>query len=106
MGKDQWETVTGGELTGPDGRTYRRRTTRANRGIGDELIGAGSPLVLYYWAGDQLDWFDDQDAVERWRQVRSALTTMPPRVGKDVVWAGGAWADDDGHSVLLLTGHC
>lgn len=103
---EQWETVTAGELTGPDGRTYRRRTTKASRRVGDELIAAGSPLVLYYWAGGQLDWFDDQDATERWQQVRGALTTQQPQVGKEVVWTGGAWTDGDGHTVLLLTGHC
>lgn len=35
-----------------------------------------------------------------------ALTTNPPQVGKEVVWTGGAWTDGDGHTVLLLTGHC
>lgn len=103
---EQWEAIASGELTSPDGRTYRRRTTRASRRTGDALIAAGSPLVLCWWAGDQLDWFDGRDATQRWQQVRSALTAQQPRVGREVVWTGGAWSDDDGRTVLLLTGHC
>lgn len=103
---EQWEAVAAGELTGPDGRTYLRRTTKASRRTGDGLIAAGSPLVLHWWGGGQLDWFDGQDAAQRWQQVRGALTTQQPQVGKEVVWTGGAWTDGDGDTVLLLTGHC
>ncbi len=76
---DQWDGVASGELTGPDGQRYRRRTTKAKRREGDQLIQAGTPLALYYWAGGQLEWFDGDEATARWQKVRRAVTSQEPR---------------------------
>ncbi len=106
LSERQWDSVAGGELTGPDGVRYRRRTTRAKRRDADGLIASGVPLVLYYWAGGQLDWFDGDDASAVWRDVRAHLVTADPRPGRQVQWTAGRWENDNGRAVLLLTGYC
>lgn len=103
---DQWDGVASGELTGPDGQRYRRRTTKAKRREGDQLIQAGTPLALYYWAGGQLEWFDGDEATARWQKVRRAVTSQEPRPKGDVDWTAGRWEDSDSHPIFLLTGHC
>jgi hypothetical protein len=103
---DQWEQVAHGELVGPDGARYRRRSTKSKRRLGDELVAAGAPLMLHYWAGGQLEWFEGADADARWKQVRGAVTSQEPRPSGEVVWTAGRWEDLDGRAVLFLTGHC
>lgn len=104
--EDQWVAVGRGELTGPDARRYRRSTTRTRRRECDGLMADGVPLVLYYWAGGQLAWFDGDDAVVRWRDVRGQVTSETPRPRGEVVWTAGRWLDDEGRPLLLLTGYC
>ena len=61
LGDDQWLELDQGRLTGPDGRVYQRRGTLAKRRRCEEAVAAGVPLVLRYWAGGQLDWYDGDD---------------------------------------------
>jgi hypothetical protein len=102
----QWNEIGQGQLIGPDTRRYSRRTTRTKRREADGLIADGAPLVLYYWAGDQLAWFDGADAQEQWQAVRPDVTSEEPRRRGDIEWTAGRWEDEDGRPLLLLTGHC
>ena len=70
------------------------------------MIAAGAPLVLYWYGGQQLDYFDGSDAPGRWQAVRHALTNQAPQLGGDVVWTGGRWVGDDEEDMLLLTNQC
>lgn len=101
----QWDSVARGEIVGPDGVAYARLSTKATRRDCDELLAAGSPLVLHYWAGGQLDWYDGDDAGSAWAGCRTAVTTEPRRRG-DLEWTAGVWSSYDGRALVLLTGHC
>lgn len=103
---EQWSQVEGGLITGPDARRYSRRTTRAKRAQADALIQEGASLVLYYWGGEQLTWFDGADAQEQWTAVRPHVTSGQPRLRGDIEWTAGRWEDHEGHPLLVLTGHC
>ena len=103
---EQWNAVTAGQVTSPSGLQFTRRSSRIKRRDADALIAADAPLVLYWYGGRQLDYFDGCDAVDRWQSVRHALTSQEPRLGGDVVWTGGRWVSDDDQEMLLLTGHC
>ena len=103
---EHWGEVEQGWLVGPDARRYSRRTTRTTRGDADRLVEDGTPLVLFYWAGAQLEWFDGADAREQWQAVRPHVITGEPRARGDVEWTGGRWEDEEGRPLLLLTGHC
>lgn len=102
---EQWEAVSSGALEGPDGRRYQRRSTRMRRRQVDDLVAAGVPLVLYWYGGQQVDWFDGADAVAAWEAARPRLTATAPRPDGDVVWTAGEWVSED-ESVILLTGRC
>jgi hypothetical protein len=102
----QWNEIGQGQLIGPDTRRYSRRTTRTKRREADGLIADGAPLVLHYWAGDQLAWFDGADAQEQWQAIRPDVTSEEPRRRGDIEWTAGRWEDEDGRPLLLLTGHC
>ncbi|SDY68682.1 hypothetical protein SAMN05661080_04287 [Modestobacter sp. DSM 44400] len=106
LSDQRWDEVLGGQLTAPDSRRFSRRTTRTKRREGDDPIAAGAPLVLYYWAGGQLEWFDAADAAQQWRAVRVHVTSQEPRPTGDVEWTVGRWEDERGQPLLLLTGHC
>ena len=106
MADQQWREVEQGRLLGPDERRYTRRTTRTKRKEVDRLVAQGGPLVLFCWAGDQLDWFDGADAQDQWRVVRARVTSDEPRRKGDIEWTAGCWEDEDGRSLVLLTGHC
>jgi hypothetical protein len=106
LSHQQWDDVASGELVSPDSRRFSRRTTRAKRREGDELITAGAPLVAYYWAAGQLDWFDGADASEQWQLIRPHVTAEAPQPNGKVVWTAGRWEDADGRPMLFLTGHC
>ncbi len=88
---EQWEAVSSGALQGPDGRRYKRRSTRMRRRQVDDLIAAGVPLVLHWYGGQQLDWFDGADAVTAWEAARPRLRAAVPRPDGDVVWTAGEW---------------
>lgn len=105
LSQSQWESVTHGEIVGPDGATYVRRSTKAKRRDCDDLLRAGAPLVLYYWAAGQLDWYDDDDARTVWTATRSSVTTEP-RLRGELEWTAGIWQSDHGRELILLTGHC
>ncbi|SOD92940.1 hypothetical protein SAMN06272739_0085 [Blastococcus haudaquaticus] len=66
----------------------------------------GAPLVLFYWGGSQLDWFDGVDAQEQWQTVRPHVITEQPRRKGQIEWTAGRWEDEEGRPLLLLTGHC
>ncbi|WP_380156182.1 hypothetical protein [Kineococcus sp. R86509] len=102
----QWDAVESGQVMSPSGVPFTRRSSRIKRRDADVLIAAGAPLVLYWYGGQQLDYFDGSDAVDRWQSVRYALTSQEPRLGGDVVWTGGCWVSDGDQELLLLIGHC
>ncbi len=62
LSREQFERIGVGQLTTPDGLTYTRRTTKTARHVCDQRIGAGSPLVIYYWAAGQVNHVDGADA--------------------------------------------
>lgn len=93
-------------MISPSGRRFTRVFSRIKRREADALIAAGAPLILYWYGGQQLDYFDGSDAVERWQAVRQALTSQTPQLGGDVVWTGGRWVSDDDEDLPLLTGQC
>ena len=105
LSEAQWDSVTHGEIVGPDGPKYVRRSTKAKRRDCDDLLGAGAPPVLYYWAGGQLDWHDGDDAGGVWESARASVTTEP-RLRGDLEWTAGVWQSEDGRALVLLTGHC
>ncbi|MEH3033960.1 MAG: hypothetical protein PGN07_07935 [Aeromicrobium erythreum] len=96
-------------LTGPDGRTYRRRSTRMSRRTAGELVRGGTPLVLHLWSAGQLDWLDGDDALAAWDEERPHVTTQEPtakQLAKHVAWHAGLWEADDDARLVLLTGSC
>ncbi|WP_432565044.1 hypothetical protein [Kineococcus sp. SYSU DK003] len=107
LADEQWDAVERGQVIIPTGRQFERRSSRIKRRDADALIAAGAPLVLYWYGGQQLDYFDGSDAAEQWQAVRGALTSQAPQLGGDVVWTGGRWVcDEHEHELLLLTGQC
>jgi hypothetical protein len=91
-----------GHLIGPDGRTYRRRTTRIPRPEAESLAESGCPVVTYL-PGGGLVWHDEDDAWPAWADARSALTTGLPETGEAVT--GGRWEAVDGAVALVLVWH-
>jgi hypothetical protein len=100
----QWDAITSGQLIDPSGARWSRRSTRIRRSVCEQLIVDGAPLVLYYYAGGQLDWLDGDDAVARWRRLRAGVTSVARRRG-DLEWTAGIW-DCEARKLVLLTGHC
>src|ERR1700712_3512963 len=98
LSEAQWQQVTEGQITAPDGTRYQRRSTKTKRRTCDEHIAAGSPLVLYYWAGGQLDWCDGSDAQSAWAGARGSVT-QDPRLKGDLEWTAGLWERDDGQQL-------
>lgn len=72
----------------------------------DGAIDAGAPLLVYWYGGGALKWFEGVQAHERWLSCRSAFTSEPPRLGGDMVWTGGLWLSDDEAPLVVLEGHC
>lgn len=105
LSESQWDSVTHGEIIGPDGAKYVRRSTKVKRRDCDDLLNSGSPLVLYYWAGGQLDWHDGDNAGSAWATARASVTTEPRSRGS-LEWTAGVWLSEDGRALVLLTGHC
>ena len=106
LADQQWDAVGSGQLITPAGRRFTRGSSRIKRRDADALIAAGVPLVLYWYGGRQLDYFDGSDAVQQWRAVRPVVTTQAPQLGGGVVWSGGGWVSGEDQGVLVLTGRC
>ena len=83
-----------GELVGPDGRTYRRRTTRIGRGDAETLAESGWPVVTYL-PGGRVVWHDEDDAWPAWADARSAPDTV----------TAGRWESPDGAVAVVLVWH-
>ncbi|WP_432941293.1 hypothetical protein ACQPXM_33320 [Kribbella sp. CA-253562] len=105
LSETQWDAIEQGRLTSPDGVLFQRRGTRTKRRICDEVISHGAPLVLFYWAGGQLDWLSGADAQDEWQSVRAAVTAEP-RASGDLEWTAGLWQSETDQTVVVLTGHC
>lgn len=106
LAKVQLNAMERGQLVAPDGTVFVRRSTRAKRRACDEAIENGWPLLLYYWAGNQLDWLDGEDAQREWQTVRSRVTVAEPRPRGDLEWTAGFWTADGDRRLVVLTGHC
>jgi len=103
------ENERDGTVTGPDGRTYARRTTRMARREADELLAGGTPVVLDLYADGRLEWCDGDDARSQWAGERAYLTTSEPtakQLAKHAHWTAGLWQAGDGSQIVYLTGHC
>ena len=101
----QLSAIERGQFTAPDGTVIGRRGTKAKRRVCDEAIAHGSPLVLYYWAGDRLDWLNGDDARHEWASIRGQVTAEP-RLRGELEWTAGLWVAADDRSAVILTGHC
>ena len=93
-----------GHLVGPDGRTYRRRTTRIQRGEAESLADAGCPVVTYL-PGGRLVRHDEDDAWPAWADARGALTSGLPDPGRGQAVTGGRWQVVDVATALVLVWH-
>jgi hypothetical protein len=105
LSETQWGAVEQGHLTSPAGITFLRCGTRAKRRVCDDAISYGAPLVLFYWAGGQLEWLEGQDALDGWKSVRAAVTGEP-RARGDLEWTAGLWQAEAEQTAVVLTGHC
>jgi hypothetical protein len=90
-----------GQLVGPDGRTYRRRTTRIGRPEAAALAESGCPVVTYL-PGGRVVWHDEDDAWPAWADARASLTAGLPEEG---AVTGGRWVAVDGSVALVLVWH-
>jgi len=98
-----------GKITGADGRAYSRRSTKTKRRAADDLVAQGTPLVLDLYGSGQFEWFESDEAICKWSEVRADVTSAAPsgkQLGKHVVWNAGIWESDDGSVMLHLTGTC
>jgi hypothetical protein len=95
-----WKALGPGQLVGPDGRTYRRRTTRIDRQEAEALAESGSPVVTYLPDG-RLVWHDEDDAWPAWADARTSLTSGLPDPRRESV-TGGRWEAVDGAVALVL----
>ena len=103
------ENEDGGTITGADGRTYARRSTRMARKAADELVAAGTPVVLELYGHGRFEWYDGDDARATWADERSYVTTSEPtakQLSKHVMWGAGLWVASGGEQLLYLTGRC
>jgi hypothetical protein len=110
LSADQWHAVDEGQLTGPDGRTYNRRTTRMKRKEAAALVETGRPVVTYWPGGlpekTEVVWNDQDDAKRAWAEVRAAVTSDTPQPqGRESVATAGLWESLDGATALVLTWH-
>ena len=93
-----------GQVLGPDGRTYRRRTTRITHEEAEAMAEGGCP-VLTYLPGGRLVWHDEDDAWPAWADVRTSFTTGLPDPDGGGSVTGGRWEAVDGGTVLVLVRH-
>jgi hypothetical protein len=106
LSQSQWDFASHGTLVAPDGTAYTRRGSRMKRRKVDEAIEQGAPVVVHWYGGGQLDWFDDDEARQQWQKCRPAFTAEEPKLGGDVVWTGGLWLSDNESPLVVLEGHC
>lgn len=107
LGTEQWLTLQSGRLTSPAGEIFTRRTTKMRRRDAATLIEAGAPLVTYWYGGAELVWHDSYDALSRWAEIGSVVTTdKPKRRSRDAALTAGRWEDGDGHPLILVVGAC
>lgn len=73
----------------------------------EELVLAGAPFVLYYWARGQFEWFEVDEAAEQWAvgSVLGVISREPGRRKVSLEWTGGT-CESEAKSLVLLTGHC
>ena len=104
LSSGEFNALARGELSGLDGRTYNRRTTRMNRKDAAAMVDAGRPVVIY-GEGGELVWLDGHDTASAWAQIRDVLTADAPdhRRGESVT--GGRWESLDGGELLVLLRH-
>lgn len=98
-----------GQLTGSDGRKYKRVSTKTASRNCDELIAAGAPVVLDFYGRGQFDWVDGSDAHLAWCDVRRYVLTREPtskQLKKHEFWTAGIWESEDRHQLVYLVGHC
>ena len=103
LNADVWDRVQG-----PDGVAYFQQSSRLKRSQVDELIAAGPPLVVSWFGGGELDWFDERDALAAWHKRRRLFTAHPTAsTSKHMQWTGGVFRTQDlERSIIVLTGHC
>ncbi len=106
---DQWNAVERGMLTGADGRSYTRRTTRAKRKDARALVEDDCPVVTYWPGGlpekTQLVWHEGDDARAAFAEVKPALTSDTPDLRKGPSATAGRWEAEDGKPLLVVTWH-
>jgi hypothetical protein len=98
-----------GKITGAAGRGDARRGTKAKRGVADDLVASGAPLVLEMYSSGQFEWFDGEAATRKWAEVRPYVISTQPtskQLGKHEMWNAGVWEDEEGSQLLHLTGSC
>ena len=103
------ENEHSGTITGADGRTYARRSNRMARKAADELVAAGTPVVLDLYGHGRFEWYDGDDARAAWADERSYVTASEPtakQLPKHVMWSVGLWKASDGERLLYLAGRC
>jgi hypothetical protein len=101
--------ASNGTVTGGDGRTYARRTTRMKRREADELVAAGTPLLLDRYGDALFEWCDGDDARAVWASERAYVVTSEPtakQLAKHAMWTAGLWQADDGARLVYLSGRC
>lgn len=98
-----------GKITGPDGRGYARRGSKAKRARCDDLIAGGAPAIAHFFARGLYAWFDGDDAKHLWSEVRPYFISSEPTaklLRKREAWTGSVLQADDGAEVVYLEGHC
>ena len=104
-----WHAVEEGQLTAPDGRTYRRRSTRSSRRAAAALVAEGRPVVTHWPGGlpetTRVVWHDGDDAVAAWADARADVTSGTPEPRKGPVVTVGRWESPDGAVALVLSRH-
>jgi hypothetical protein len=110
LSEDQWHVVEAGELTGPSGTKYTRRTTRMKRRDAASLVESGCPVVTYWPGGlpekTRVVWHEEQDALLAWESARGEVTSDTPRpFRRGAVATAGRWESPNGEDLLVLTWH-
>jgi hypothetical protein len=100
----EFNALASGELTAPDGRVYRRRTTRMKRKEAAALVEATLPVVVYQ-EGGELVWHDSEDAQSAWTRLRAAISTEAPDPRRRESVTAGRWDASDGAGLLVLLRH-
>ena len=105
LGEEQRFAVEGGRVSGLDGRTYQRRSTRLGRKQAAALVDAGAAVVTWSWP-DLPVWHDGDDARAEWAELRRRVTVDSPdaRPGHEPITAG-RWESATDDALLLVLEH-